>query len=126
MDKINYIVAGDKSKYLVLEYGSGKIKACDDYVYLGAKINTDRTHDVEINERINKGRTAISKLNGVLWDRNISSKTKIKNFNTIIRITIRYAVKIENMLIDWTILNQQFFCRLSKRLTAMKYRPLNF
>ena len=70
----------------------------DEYVYLGTKINTDGSHDAEINERINKDRIAISKLNGVPWDRNISSRTKTKIFNTIVRSTIMYGAE------TWTLL----------------------
>ena len=60
---------------------------------MGTKITADGGLDVEINERINKGRSAISKFNGVLWDQNISSKTKATIFNTIIRSTMTYGAE---------------------------------
>ena len=62
MEKTKYMVIGDKSEDLVLEDGQGTIKVCNEYIqaYLGTKITADH-HDVEINERINKGRSAISK-----------------------------------------------------------------
>ena len=73
---------------MVLEDEQGTIKLCNEYIYLGTKITADGGHDVEIIERINKSRSAISKLNGVLWDQNISYKTKTTIFNTIIRSTM--------------------------------------
>ena len=93
MEKTKHMAIGDKSKDLVLEDGQGTIKVCNDYIYFGTKITADGGHGVEINERINKGRSAISKLNGVLWDENISSKTKTTIFNTIIRSTMTYGAE---------------------------------
>jgi len=42
---------------------------------LGVRITKDGNHEPEI-DRINKGRAAISKLNGILWDRDVTPKTK--------------------------------------------------
>jgi hypothetical protein len=36
----------------------------------------DGNHEPEINDRIDKGRGAISKLNSILWDRDVAPKTK--------------------------------------------------
>jgi hypothetical protein len=40
----------------------------------------DGNHEPEINYRINKVRAAISKLNSILWDRDLTSKTKTHVF----------------------------------------------
>ena len=42
---------------------------------LRVRITKDGNHEPEINDRINKGRAAISKLNSILWDRDVTSKT---------------------------------------------------
>jgi hypothetical protein len=74
--KTKYMATGDTSKDLQLEDGKGTINHVSEYVYLGARITKDGNHEPEISDRINKGRAAISKLNSVLWDRHVTSKTK--------------------------------------------------
>ena len=71
-----YVAIGDTLRNLELEDGKGKISHVSEYVYLGVRITKDGNHEAEINDRINKGRAAISKLNSILWDRNVTSKTK--------------------------------------------------
>jgi len=66
----------DTSRDLQLEDGKGKISHVSEYVYLGVKITKDGNHEPEIDDRINKGRAAISKLNSILWDRDVTSETK--------------------------------------------------
>jgi len=39
---------------------------------LGVRITKDGNHEPEINDRINKGRAAITKLNSILWDRDVT------------------------------------------------------
>ncbi|PSN54411.1 hypothetical protein C0J52_10972 [Blattella germanica] len=48
------------------------------YIYLGVKMTNSGKHEEDIKGRINKGRMArpISKLNNILWDRDITIKTK--------------------------------------------------
>jgi SET domain-containing protein len=53
----------------------------------------DGNHEPEINDTINKGRAAISKLNSILWDRDLTSKTKTHVFRAIVKSTITYAAE---------------------------------
>jgi len=47
----------------------------------------------EINDRINRGRAAITKLNSILWDRDVTPKTKTHIYCAIIKSTIAYATE---------------------------------
>ena len=57
---------------LQLEYGKGTLNYVNEYTYLGVKITKDGNHEPEINDRINRGRAAITKLNSILWDREVT------------------------------------------------------
>jgi hypothetical protein len=74
--KTKYMSIGDTSRDLQLEDGKGTMSHVSEYVYLGVKIIKDGNDEPEINDRINKGRAAISKLNSILWDHDVTSKTK--------------------------------------------------
>ena len=64
-----------------------------EYVYLGVRITKDGNHEPEINDRINRGRAAISKLNSILWDGEVTSKTKTHIYHAIVKSTITYAAE---------------------------------
>ena len=57
----------------------GRINQIKEPNYLGVTITNDGNHDAEIKNRINKWGSAISKLNNVLWDRNMTPKIKNQN-----------------------------------------------
>ena len=46
-----------------------------------------------VNDRINKGRAAISKLNSILWDRDVTHKTKSHIYHAIVKCTIAYGAE---------------------------------
>jgi len=56
----------DTSRDLQLEDGKEIISHVNEYTYLGVKITKDRNHEPEINDIINIGRAAITKLNSIL------------------------------------------------------------
>jgi hypothetical protein len=85
--KTKYMAIGDTSRDLQLEDGKGT----SEYDYLGVRITKNGNHEPEINDRINRGRAAISKLNSILWDRNVTSKTKTHIYRAIVKSTITYA-----------------------------------
>ena len=74
--KTKYMAIGDTSRDLQLEDGQGTISRVSEYVYLGVRITKDGNHEPEINDKINRGQAAMSKLNSNLWDRDVTSKTK--------------------------------------------------
>jgi len=45
---------------------------------VGVRITKDGNHEPEINDIINRGRGVITKLNSILWDRDVTPKTKTR------------------------------------------------
>ena len=84
---------GDASRDLQLEDEKGTISHVSEYVYLGVRITEDGNHEPEISDRITKGRTAISKLNSILWGRDVTSKTKTHICHAIVKSTVTYAAE---------------------------------
>jgi len=84
---------GDTPRDLQLEDGKGTISHVSEYVYLGVRITKDGNHEPEINDRINRGRATISKLNSILWGRDVTSKTKTHIYHAIVKSTITYAAE---------------------------------
>ena len=65
----------------------------NEYTCLGVRITKDGNHEPEINHRINRGRAAITKQNSILWDRDVTPKTKIHIYHAIVKSTITYAAE---------------------------------
>jgi len=68
---------GDTSRDLQLQDGKGIISHVNEYTYLGVRITKDGNHKPEINDRINRGRAAITMLSSILWDRNLTPKQRL-------------------------------------------------
>jgi hypothetical protein len=60
---------------------------------LGVRITKDGNHAPEINDRIIKGRAAISKLNSISWDRDVTPKTKTHIYHAVVKSAITYAAE---------------------------------
>jgi len=91
--KTKYMAIGDTSRDLQLEAGKRTVSRVNEYVYLGVRITKDGNHKPEINDRINKGRAALSKLNSILWDRDVTSKTNTHIYYAVVKSTITYAAE---------------------------------
>jgi chaperonin GroEL (HSP60 family) len=85
------MVIGDTSRDLQLGNGKGIISRENEYTYLRVRITKDGNHEPEINDRINRVRAAITKLNSILWDRDVFPKTKTHIYHVIVKSTITYA-----------------------------------
>ena len=59
----------------------------------GVKITKVGNHEQEINDRINRGRADITKLNSILWDREMTPKTKTNIYHEIVKSTNTYAAE---------------------------------
>ena len=59
----------------------------------GVRITKDGNHKPEINDRINRGRADMSKLNSILWDCDVTSKTKTHIYHAVVKSTITYAAE---------------------------------
>jgi len=85
---------GDTLRDLQLEDGKRIISHVNEYTYLGVRMTKDGNHEPEINYRINRGPAAITKLNSILWDHDVTPKTKTHIYHAIVKITITYAAEI--------------------------------
>jgi len=70
--KTKYMAIGDTTRDLQLEDGKGIISHVNEYICLGVRITKDGNHKPEINDIINRGRAAITKLYSILWDRDVT------------------------------------------------------
>jgi hypothetical protein len=84
---------GDASRDLQLEDGKGTISHVSENIYLWVRISKDGNHEPDINDRINKGRAAVSKLNSILWDRDATPKTKTYIYHAVVKSAITYAAE---------------------------------
>ena len=84
---------GDILRDLQLENEKGVISHVNEYTYLGVRISKDGKHEPEFDDRINKGQAAITKLNSILWDHDVTPKTKTHIYHTIVKSTIAYAAE---------------------------------
>jgi polyribonucleotide nucleotidyltransferase len=91
--KTKYMAIGDTLIDLHIEEGKGTINHVNEYTYLGVKITKDGKSEPEINDGINKGRAAITHLNGILWDREMTPKTKTHIYHATVKSTITYAAE---------------------------------
>ena len=55
--------------------------------------NQRRRPRARINDRINRGRAAIAKLNSMLWDRDVTPKTKTHIYHATVKSTITHAAE---------------------------------
>jgi len=60
---------------------------------LGIRITKDENYEPEINDRINKRGAAVSKINSILWDCYVTSKTKTHIHDAVLKSTITFAAK---------------------------------
>ncbi|XP_030757464.1 uncharacterized protein LOC115883269 [Sitophilus oryzae] len=93
LDKTDICASADSKKNLPLKNGQS-INGCINYKYLGAKISRDGTLDKAIRDRNAQGRKAISMLNGVLWDSNISKSNKRHIYSTIVKSIVCYGSEV--------------------------------
>ncbi|XP_030752234.1 uncharacterized protein LOC115879478 [Sitophilus oryzae] len=70
------------------------IRHCNSYKYLGMKISKDGTLDEAILERNMQGKKAVSILNGILWDKNITIENKKRIYNSIVKSIITYTSEV--------------------------------
>ena len=66
---------GAEAKDLILEDQKGCIRGCEEFEYLGVKIEKKEVRQENyIKNRINKGSAIAAMLNAVMWNRQITRK----------------------------------------------------
>jgi len=91
--RTKYMSIRDIPRNLQLEDGKGTINYVNKYTYLGIKVTKDGNHEPEINDRINRGRAAITKLNSILWDCDVTPKTKTHIYHAVVKSTVTYTAE---------------------------------
>lgn len=107
---INY----DKTEYMVVG-GTGEdlhindkiIRRVEHFKYLGSVIDQSGTSEKDIRNRINQASKAIKSLNGFLWSRDLTRKTKLNIVKTIVESILTYGGE------SWTVSE-----KLRKKLLA--------
>ena len=74
-----------------VQLGDSAIKECTEFVYLGATISTEGGGEKDIQNRVNKARTAFVKLNKVWQCNDLHYKTKSRLFKTLICPILLYG-----------------------------------
>lgn len=97
--KTEYLVVGGESRNLNLE--NGVIRAVDHFKYLGSVLHQSGTCERDVENRVSQARSAIKQLNGVLWSRNITHKTKLMILNVIVESILTYGAE------GWTLNERQ-------------------
>lgn len=98
--KINHnktkLMIVDRSNKLQLT-GALSLETVEDFIYLGANINNTGSCEKEIRRRIGMAKTAMTQLQRIWRDRNISRKTKIKLVNSLVFSIFSYGAE------TWTL-----------------------
>ena len=86
--KSKYVAIGDTVRDLHLQDGKGTISHVNEYTYSGVRITKDGNGEPEINDRINRGRATVIKLNVIFWDCDVTSQTKTHIYHAIVNSTM--------------------------------------
>lgn len=92
VSKTKYMVTGEHGKDLCI--GNDKIQLCDDFKYLGFTVSKEGTSNKDINNKINQGKRVINMLNSILWNSQLSKKTKKNIYSTIIESIVTYGSEV--------------------------------
>ena len=91
--RTKYMSIRDIPRNLQLEDGKGTINYVNKYTYFGVKITKDGNHEPQTNDRIHTGRAAITKLNSILWDCDVTPKTKTHIYHAVVKSTVTYTAE---------------------------------
>ena len=81
------------TKDLTLENQKGCIRVCEEFKFLGVKIDKEDRQENDIKNRIYKDRAVRAILNNVLWNRQITRKNKLLIYNSIVKSTVTYGAE---------------------------------
>ena len=65
----------------MLEDQKGCIRGCEEFQYLGVKIDKQDRQENYIKSIINEGRAMTAMMNDVLWNSQITKESKLKIYN---------------------------------------------
>lgn len=91
-EKTQSMVIGGKGQDIELD--NGIIKTVKYYDYLGVTICEDGKDDKDILKKIGRGKNMTKTLHPLLWNKNLTKKTKINIFKTIIEPVTTYGSEV--------------------------------
>ena len=105
-----------------MEDQKGCTRGCEEFKYLGVNIDKEDRQEIDIKNRINKGRAVTAMLNSALWNRQITRKNKFLIYNSIVKMTLTYGAEtwkfnknLESKLMSMEIMRRSARCsRLEK------------
>ena len=100
----------------------GAVEDVSSFKYLGSIVNTNGGTDEDVKERIGKARTAFNTLHKIWKSRDITTSTKLRIFNTNVKIVSLYGS--ETWRISKTTLSkvQTFMLLLSDLMASLRRR----
>ena len=91
-DKAQYMNIGGTGQDIITD--SGVIKNVKQYEYLGVTISDDGKDDKDIMKKTGKGKNMIRALHPILWNKNLTKKTKRNIYQTMIRPVLTYGSEV--------------------------------
>lgn len=95
LQKTEYMVIGAQGHDLHTE--KGVIKNTNHYKYLGVTLTSDGRDELDVQNKIRRGKTIIKQLHPILWNDTISKNTKKRIFNSFVESTTTYGSEV------WTL-----------------------
>lgn len=91
-EKTKYLLIGGKGQDLELD--NGAIKSVEEYEYLGVTVCEDGRDDKDIIKKVGKGKNMTKALHPILWNNNITKKTKTDIYKTLIESVMTYGSEV--------------------------------
>ena len=106
------MTCGTETKDLIRKDQKGYIRESEEFQYLGVKMGKEDKQENYIKNRTNKGRSITAMLNGVLWNRKITTKNELLICGSIAKSTVTYGAvtwKLNKNLESKRILMEIYF-----------------
>ena len=84
-----------------INIGDLEVESVSSFKYLGSTITSDNEMNTELKERIGTGSRCAYAFNSIMKSRNISRRTKVRVYNTVIRPTVLYGCE------TWTLTKER-------------------
>ncbi len=93
----------------------------DNFTYLGSIIDKQGGTDVDVKVRIGKARAAFNQLRSIWMSGNISIKTKIRLFNSIVKPALLYGAETWRTIVATTKKTQTFINNCLRRILRIHW-----
>ena len=91
--KTEYFQVGGVNDREELKLQGVKVKRAKNFKYLGSTVSNDGRCEEEVRRRIQAGWMSWRKVSGVLCERKLSAKVKVKMYKSVVRPTMLYGME---------------------------------